>query len=137
MPLPKTATSGRQLTLGAVITAIALASLGAHAITPTGDKAGPVPRATKPAHFAPPTTSVAATLELVSGTITAIDRAKKSMTVAGTALTWHNARLRVFGANGVAMSEHDLAPGARVRFAFEPGNKESRVIVLVYVDAQP
>ncbi len=138
MTTTRTMSLGKFLTLGAGAALIAFASHTAHAITPTGDQAGPVPRSTKPVNFTPPTeASAAAPLELISGTIAAIDRAKKTMTVAGTALTWHNAKLRVFGANGVGMTDRELTPGMRVRFALEPGSKEGRAVVLIYVDAQP
>jgi hypothetical protein len=85
-----------------------------------------------------PTAPAAPTLELIAGTISAVDSKARTVTVAGSALSLHPTQLRVFAPNGVRMGESDLAPGMRVRFAVakDPRAKAASVVVLIYVDAR-
>lgn len=87
-----------------------------------------------PRNVAPAPPAASPSVELIAGTIAAVDRAKRTMTVSGTQLGWHPTSLRVFSAGGSRLSAHELRPGLRIRFALEPGTGTARRVVLIYVE---
>lgn len=121
--------------LRTALTTALLVALPAGAVVPVGVRGGAVPHGAA----RPPTAAAATapTLDLVAGTLVSVDASKKTMKVGEESLTWQSAKLRVFGAAGNRMTENDLKAGAKVRFALEPGVKDGRQVVLVYVDGRP
>jgi hypothetical protein len=81
-------------------------------------------------------TAVREGLTLIEGQVTAVDRARHTVTIAGREVEWHATGTQVFRAEGGRAGLDALRPGTRVRFALEPGSGEGRKIVLVYVEAQ-
>jgi len=93
--------------------------------------------AAQPSPAAPASAPSATALELIGGTVTAVDAKARTLTVSGRALPWDASRLKVFGPGGQASTIDQVQPGAVVRFALEPGNAAQRRIILVYVDRRP
>ncbi len=115
----------------AALLALALGPAGATALRPG---TAPAPNSKSP----PATLPAAAAAEaptLISGQVSAIDRARRTVTISGRKVEWHGARLQVFRSAGGRASLDALQPGTRVRFALEPGSGEGRKIVLVYIEA--
>jgi hypothetical protein len=74
-------------------------------------------------------------LTLIEGQVTAVNRARRTLTIAGREVEWHAQGAQVFRSDGGRASLEALQPGNHVRFALEPGNGEGRRIVLVYIES--
>ena len=107
----------------------------AHAVTPIGAPARSAP-GTAPSASPPAAAAVAPSLDLIGGTIAAVDPGRSTITIAGAALVLHPTQLRVFNADGAVRGSGDLRPGAQIRFALEPGVTEPRRVVLIYLDGR-
>ena len=120
------------LCLAALLAAAAIGPAGATALrsgtaTPPAKGKAPPPAATASASAEAPT--------LIEGQVTAVDHVRRTMTINGRQVDWHGSKLQVFRAQGGRAGPEAVQPGARVRFALEPGSGEGRKIVLVYLQA--
>jgi|SRR5450755_1340825 hypothetical protein len=108
-----------------------LATNAAMAVTVAGNRGAVAPKdIPRGATSASGTTP---SLDLIDGTITAVNKGKRTITVSGMTVAWHPTQLRVYK-GGSRASEHDLIPGTHVRFALDGGTPGQRTIVLVYLD---
>lgn len=73
-------------------------------------------------------------LELLAGTITAVDLPRRSFVVNGVTVSWDASQLRIFRPGGMRGSEQDLRSGVRIRFAREPGAGDARRVVLIHLE---
>jgi hypothetical protein len=116
---------------------VALAALQAMPAAATALQKGTAPPAQLPAaRAAAPSADASgrAALTLIEGQVTAVNRARRSLTIAGREVEWHAKGAQVFRSNGARSSLEALQPGDHVRFALEPGSGEGRRIVLVYIE---
>jgi hypothetical protein len=73
-------------------------------------------------------------LPLIAGRVSAINLKKMTLTIADRSMALHPTDLRVY-AGGAVVPAAQLQPGARVRYALEPG--PARRVVLILIDGQP
>ncbi len=125
----------RALLVFGLLSSALLAAAPAAAVGVTGGRGPAAPKDIVRAPAAVP--PVVATLDLAEGTITAIDRTRRTFSVSGVTLAWHPTRLRIYTANGLRVGDADLHAGSRIRFALDPSPSESRTVVLIYLQAVP
>jgi hypothetical protein len=77
-----------------------------------------------------------ATLDLVNGRITAVDRANHTLKIGTMIVSLHPSKLQIFGPQGGRASVSELQPGTQIRFALEPGAADPRRVVLIYIQGK-
>lgn len=118
--------------------ASALVLAGPAAAVAIAGAAGTVAQGKKTVAAAPALRNSGGELELITGTVTAVDLAKHTVTIGNLVVGVHKHRLKVIGADGLPHGNLSaVRSGARVRFALDPGTREDRRIVAIYIVEQP